>query len=358
MGCSGLREPEMRYTSHPTYVQAIIECLLDCGAKVMFGDDVSRAAKHVHRLWASTGMVDVASRTGAQLVDFVSAGGREVRGLLSYPRTHFITNLVYEADVIVNAASCRSLADVVLSGAIKNMFGTVLGRRKRQLHALFPDIRDFSRALVDIFRLVQPRVSFLDMTTVIEGQGVAPEIQKVGLVLASTDAVALDTVAANAIGYDDLQVWTSIYGQRAGLGCNNINQIAIEGIDWETFNKKRLRHPAPPRMGRGSAYDRLTRFMNNTVLRPRPSIVREKCTGCGDCLTRCPASAITRSGDVMSIAHNKCADCGCCIKLCEVEAVTAQFVGLGKIVRTLERAMRGGSGLIASEIRNLRQGED
>src|SRR5215471_17480929 len=140
MGCTGMREPELRYTSHPTYVQAIIECLLDCGAKVMFGDDVSRVAKHVNRLWASTGMTTVAARTGAQLVDFVTAGGREVRGFLPYPRTHFITNLAFEADAIINAANCRSLLYVGLSGAIKNMFGTVLGTRKGRLHGLFPDI--------------------------------------------------------------------------------------------------------------------------------------------------------------------------------------------------------------------------
>lgn len=133
MGCSGVRSPELRYTSHPAYVEAIIGVLQDCGTKVIFGDDVSRDPRHIPRLWSATGMSDVAKRTGARLVDFISAGGREVRGSLLYPRTHFITNLVFEADAIVNAANCRSLSPVVMSGAIKNMFGVVLGRRKRNL---------------------------------------------------------------------------------------------------------------------------------------------------------------------------------------------------------------------------------
>src|SRR5262245_7534189 len=75
MGCTGVRSPELRYTSHPAYVQAIIECLLDCGARVVFGDDASRAARHLQRLWTVTGMLDVANRTGAKLVDFIQAGG-------------------------------------------------------------------------------------------------------------------------------------------------------------------------------------------------------------------------------------------------------------------------------------------
>jgi uncharacterized protein (DUF362 family)/ferredoxin len=339
MGCSGARSPELRYTSHPAYVEAIIRCLQDCGADVTFGDDVSRAPRHIDRLWKETGMTEVARRTGAKLADFIAAGGREVRGFLLYPRTHFITNLAFEADVIVNAANCRSLADVVMSGAIKNMFGLLLGRRKRQLHALFPDIRDFSRVLVDVFRVVTPAISFLDLTSVIEGQSIAPRVREVGLLLASTDPVALDTVAAHAIGYDELTVWTSIFGQQAGLGTKDMNQIEIRG-GWDTFETKRLLHPAPPRMGRGNLYDRATRLLNNSIFRPRPAISSDKCTECGDCVSRCPANAIHATTDSYAIDLAKCADCECCAKVCEAGAVELRFVGVGKVIRTFETILR------------------
>ena len=94
-----------------------------------------------------------------------------------------ITNLVFDADVVVNAANCRSLSDVVLSGAIKNMFGAMLGTRRSRLHGMFPRSRDFSQVLVDIYRVIRPQVSFLDLTSVIEAQSLAPEIQPVGLML-------------------------------------------------------------------------------------------------------------------------------------------------------------------------------
>src|SRR5438552_1443723 len=54
MGCAGFRRPEARYTSHPTFVEAIIRSLQDCGARVTFGDDVSRTA-HYKRIWETTG---------------------------------------------------------------------------------------------------------------------------------------------------------------------------------------------------------------------------------------------------------------------------------------------------------------
>jgi len=339
MGCTGFRIPEGRYTSHPSYVAGIIECLKDCGARVMFGDDVSRAKRHVEKLWASTGMSDVAHRTGAQLVDPVAFGGREVRGRLRYPRTHFVTNLLFDVDAVVNAANCRSLSDVVFSGAIKNMFGMVLGTRKARLHGMFPDIRDFSRVIVDVCHIARPAVSFLDLTSVIEGQGLADAIREVGLMLGSADPVAVDTVAAHAIGYEQLTVWTTVYGSAAGLGCNEMDRIDIRGLDWPDFPKKALRYPAPPRTGRGSLYDRLTRSLNHTILRPRPVIVQDRCTGCGDCSDRCPASAIAPLGRTFQVSQRACADCGCCIRVCEHEAVRLEFTRVASSVRRVKAAL-------------------
>jgi len=335
MGCSGYRQPEERYTSHPAYVQAIIECLVDCGARVTFGDDVSRTA-HYERIWQKTGMSDVARRTGARLVDFVQAGGREVRGFLHFPRTYLVTNLALDTDVVVNAASSRSLSPVILSGAVKNMFGTVLGLRKLRIHKLFPDPSDFARVIADICRVVRPTVSFLDLTTVIEGQGVAPAIRNVGLILGSTDPVALDTVAAHSIGYEELQIWTNIHGEAMGLGCNRIDRISVRGEDWSKFEPKHLRWPELPMRVRETPIAQISRRLNATVFRPRPVVARHRCTGCGECANRCPVGAIQQGPDKkVSINLKTCADCGCCLRVCGVGAVQSEFVGTGRFLRGL-----------------------
>ncbi len=336
MGCSGARDPGLRLTTHPTVAQAIIESLLDCGAVVSFGDDVSRSGKHSLSIYERTGMSEVAKRTGAKLIDFVAAGAREVRGGLLYPRSYLVTNAYFEADVVVNAASCRSGPVVVgMSGAIKNMFGCVVGLRKQLIHDLF-DVypEQFGRAIADIHPAVRADLSFLDLTSVAEAGGITLAVRPVGLMLASRDPVALDTVAAHAIGYEDVPIWPTYFGNKLGLGCNDMGQIDIRGLDWNGFETRRLEHPFIRPHVKPAPYDKVSRALNNTLFRPRPVITTAKCTGCGDCVQRCPIGCIAPAPrNVYKINLDSCVDCGCCIKACDAGAVQVEFVGLAKTIR-------------------------
>ena len=58
LGCSGSRSPANRLTTHPAVAEAIIEALLDCGARVSFGDDVSRAGQYCDAVYEATGMAE------------------------------------------------------------------------------------------------------------------------------------------------------------------------------------------------------------------------------------------------------------------------------------------------------------
>src|SRR5262249_40000801 len=154
-------------------------------------------------------------------------------------------------------------------------------------------------------------------------------IQPVGLIIGSTDPVALDTLAAHAIGYESLRVWTTVVGNAVGLGCNQLDRISIKGLDWASFERKRLRYPELVGRPEESLVGRVTRRVNNTVLRPRPVIAAHLCTGCGACASRCPVGAIQPGPQGMfAVNLATCADCGCCLKTCEVGAVNTEYVGI------------------------------
>lgn len=328
MGCSGLRNPEDGFTTHPLFAAEIIEALLDCGADVFFGDDVARAGKYVGKIWQATGMLEVAKRTGAKLVDFTASGATEVRGTLLYPRTYLITNTFLDADITINLANCRSHSGVVLSGAIKNMFGVVVGKRKELIHKLFKgDIRNFARAIADIHKVVKPEVSFLDLTNFNAGVGCGTELRPVGLMLASTDPVALDTLAAQAVGYDHLNIWTTYWGGRLGIGCCDAKQIKVHGIDWDSFKKQNLKLPyLQPDSPEGNLFDRALNLANQTVWRPRPNINQKKCAECGECSNRCPVnSVVPEPHGAFRINHSRCVDCQSCLSVCEKGAINLHF---------------------------------
>jgi uncharacterized protein (DUF362 family)/ferredoxin len=335
MACSGLRAPSDRVTTHPTFVAEMIRALRDCRAKVSLGDDVARVGKHCEEIWRKTGMWDVAQQTGSELVDFVTVGAREVRGSLLYPRKYLVTNAYFDTDVVINAANCRSHPNIVLSGAIKNMFGFVIGKRKALMHHLFWDNpSSFGRAIADVCRTIPPVLSFLDLTTVREGQGAEntrEAIQHVGLIIGGVDPVALDTIAAHAIGYENLPIWTTYHGNKMGLGESDIGAIQVRGLDWPKFNKRQLAYPLIETPLQKSPYDWASNLANRTILRQRPVISREKCTGCGDCEARCPVACIrpTRDG-VFKIDLGRCVDCGCCLTVCEEEAVSLTHVGVAR----------------------------
>jgi len=338
LGCSGSRSPAHRLTTHPAVAQAIIEALLDCGARVSFGDDVSRAGQYCEAVYKATGMAEVADRTGATLIDFVATGAREIPSGLLFPSSYLVTNAYFESDVVVNAANCRSGPVIVgMSAAIKNMFGCVVGRRKQHIHDLFgSDQRQFARAIADIHQAIPADISFLDMTTVLEGFGVTPAVQPVGLLLAGTDPVALDTVAAHSIGYERLPMWTTFYGHRQGIGCNDMDRIRIRGIEWSTFEKLHLRYPLIEGPARELPRARATRILNNTMFRQRPVIDAGQCGGCGECADRCPVKCISAGpGSVCKIDLGRCVDCLCCTKVCETGAVHLEVVGAGRAFRRL-----------------------
>jgi len=57
-----------------------------------------------------------------------------------------------------------------------------------------------------------------------------------------------------------------------------------------------------------------------------PAVIDEnKCTGCGGCVEKCPAEAISLNDNGIAVVDkDKCTGCGKCTKSCPVEAINAE----------------------------------
>lgn len=110
-----------------------------------------------------------------------------------------------------------------ITGAIKNQWGC-LQTLRHQFHPVL------SPALVDVNTLVRPRFAVMDGTVALEGNGPkSGQPKEMNLVLASGDLVALDTVAAQIMGFAPDRIEHLQLCARHGLGTADPERITIRG---------------------------------------------------------------------------------------------------------------------------------
>jgi ferredoxin len=55
------------------------------------------------------------------------------------------------------------------------------------------------------------------------------------------------------------------------------------------------------------------------------SFEEEVCSGCGDCIDRCPMDALTMEGDIAALDSNRCIGCGLCVSTCPTGALRLEL---------------------------------
>lgn len=68
-----------------------------------------------------------------------------------------------------------------------------------------------------------------------------------------------------------------------------------------------------------------------------PQINQATCTGCGDCIARCPTGALGWQGDKAALPHPElCTYCAACEDVCPVTAIELPYL----IVKVEQRAAK------------------
>ncbi|TAK34849.1 MAG: DUF362 domain-containing protein [Chloroflexota bacterium] len=116
------------------------------------------------------------------------------------------------------------------TGAMKNAFGGLLSEKRHYTHSW---IHETLVDLLSIQKEIHPGVfAVMDGTTAGNGPGprvMLPETKNV--ILASSDQVAIDAVAAKMMGFDPLSLKYIRIAQERGLGTGDPRQIELVGDD-------------------------------------------------------------------------------------------------------------------------------
>jgi len=219
--------PESALSPHPALVRALLEQLLSAGAQVRLGD--SPAFGTARGVAEANGIAAIADELGVPIVEFRRP--RTIPSPAGLPGTLQIDHEVLEAEAVINLCKLKAHSQMLMTGAVKNLFGCITGKRKPLWHMRLGD-RDnlFAELMLAIYRQVAPVVSICDAVLAMEGEGPGRgDPRMVGLLLAAEDGVALDAVLAELVGHEASEVRILRAAQQLGIGSAHLQDIKIVG---------------------------------------------------------------------------------------------------------------------------------
>ena len=312
-------DPSRCVSTHPVVVEAMIRFLQSKGAAVLVGDSPSihlRGMKPVR-----SGIYQVCEKTGVPWVDFTKNPSERT---LSKGRIK-VASIIDETDLIISLPKFKNHELVYFTGAIKNTLGIVPGFNKARQHALHQNRKSFASFLVDLNEAITPHFFLMDGIMGMEGQGPGQGTPvNTGILIGSTNPVAMDIIATTIAGYDPLDIPTNLYAVARGKWLRNKNEIIYDGPELESLvmeDFKRIPVTADKNISFKFLSNRL-RFLRK--LERRPVFIHKNCTGCRECIQMCPVNAISMHQDKENwvvLTDSKCIRCFCCSEVCQHHAV-------------------------------------
>lgn len=329
------KKPDAAATTHPALLEALVEMLLARGADVTIGD--SPGGPHslplLNRVYAATGM-DRLEKLGAKLNRNMN------EKTVDFPEGKVLKNFTYteyldEADAIIDFCKLKSHGMLGMSAAVKNLFGTIPGLKKPEVHYKFQNDAEFADMLVDLNEYFKPRLAICDAVVGMEGNGpTAGTPRQIGAIIASKSTYYADVVGAELIGMniDGLPTLQAAYERGfAPASSKNLRVYGdIRALTVDDFK-------APP--VRGLSFMRkgnVLHFISKAALEHKPTLKKRLCAGCGECARMCPAKAIEMKNKKPHINREKCIRCFCCQEFCPRAAMVAHRPLAAKVLNKLK----------------------
>lgn len=290
-------------------IESVCKILKKNNCQIFIGES---SFMNTHIFFKKIGLDKLAKKYGAKLVIFeqdklINIKDEEAKILKVFP----VAKIVKDVDVIVNLPKLKTHQLMRFTGAVKNLFGLIPGGLKQKFHAKAPSEKKFAKLMIDIYQNFNDKVCINIMDGVIGMEGKGPtsgEPVNSGFILVSKDAVSLDVVSSQLIGFNSKKILTNKEAVKRELG----------SYDFELKGLKKL-----PNLNFKKPYVALKTIRSVLfALRQKPIVVDEKkCVKCGICAKHCPVKAITLS-PYLVIDKKKCIRCFCCIEICPENALS------------------------------------
>lgn len=310
------KPPEAAVTTHPAIVAAVARMVRQAGGDVLIGD--SPGLGSFERVAARSGISSAATAVGATLVPFAETRSVGATGMF---RQLELATAYLDADVVINLPKLKTHEMMTMTCGVKNLYGAVVGPAKAGLHLTAGHSRElFAGLLLEIAQARPVALTIVDAVLAMEGNGPnSGTPRQCGLLLAGSNPVAVDTIAARLAGIPGHLLPVEQEARRRGLSGTEPEQIMLYG------NLQLV--PCEPAFTLPDGLDLqfglpgfLKRLLRNQ-LTPLPVAEPLHCTRCGVCRDACPPAAITITKNALNIDSGRCIRCWCCRELCPQHAM-------------------------------------
>lgn len=322
--------PERGIVTHPVFAEAVVRLLKTLSNNITMGDDIASQAPDGFSI---SGFQQMCQRAGVRLVNLREGGFVEVGCNGHFLDKIYLSRIALDADVIVNLPKLKTHSLTILTGGVKNMYGTIPSGLRMRFHGEYARKEDFGQVLTDIFSAIKPQLTIMDGIVAMEGEGPASGgLRRLGVVLASQDAVAVDAVVAKMVGLNPMDIYTTRYCDERGLGVGKLDNIKVVGESLKSAAVPDFRVPVS---ATNLVIQRMPGFLPRLVTRQlsvRPRVIERRCTGCRECQKICPADAISVASKTARINPARCIQCMCCHEVCSFNAIVPTRSAIGVVV--------------------------
>lgn len=240
---------EKAITTHPVFVQAVIQTLKSYGIKhITVGDNP--AVRDMISVFKKCGIYDVCMNEGVKLSDNSTLCQITNPDGVLYKEFEVSAEMM-EADLLINLPKLKTHSFAYLTCAQKNLFGTIYGLSKASWHVKAADPMSFGEAINDLYGAIlhtfrlKTILHICDGILALEGDGPSTggHPKQFGAVLASIDAVALDRVALEIAKLNPNDSFINLIGGYREYGVFQLDKINIVGNNTDVFEPLFLEPP-------------------------------------------------------------------------------------------------------------------
>jgi uncharacterized protein (DUF362 family)/NAD-dependent dihydropyrimidine dehydrogenase PreA subunit len=308
-------EAKEAIVTHPSVLRAVVDKVESMKpATIIVGDNPGLFNYGANEeCFTTTGLMDAAKG----YYENIGNDSQQVAFNPDFLPSVTVSRIVLEADVIISLPKFKTHGLTVVTGAIKNSYGFLPGALKAKLHKAAGSPERFHEMLVDVFRLRVPDLFIVDAVVGMEGNGPASaDLRDIGLMLASDNAVALDSVIATMMGCEPGRLRFLQKAKEVGLGDYDLNEIEIIGELKQVPNFK-----LPPLGGQAIMENEALQQVIHMRTIVRPQADPDLCTACGTCIDHCPVAALSMIEGLPRVDADTCITCFCCQEMCPEKAI-------------------------------------